>query len=770
VTSDARRAGTLINRAADLLDANEPRKALDLTGQALEQLEGDEDTSARLFAGRAHQVRAESYLRLDLTDETIAAYASAELALRGSAEDHVRCLHDAAITFANMGLDDLARQYIDIGVGVSTKLRGPYHEDFVRLQLQLEVYDERSYRDFVRRVRVASEQARDGKASGALQHRMAAAVCEFGSPDEIREIFPLLEALYRENDRLERQIIVLSPLAFLAREPERVTDGLSAAIENVVSRLDSTVETELRAEAYLAFAVVLWSRGQLDQAVGAALEAVALFTASVWHVGSSVVRMMTGDHHSTARHIALLLACEARDGALAAELIESARLPALPDVSDASQKIVYLDASGRRDVTHRPLGPLHPIVVAGRARVAEHYPDSMPVGEPIDLDASIEAVGGTECWWWGSWLGADGYRFWAVRTPEGTYECGGAGDAPGSQLLRAALDATPAAGVKGAAMHGVFSATYRGEEAFSVELGELLIPAPIGEAARKAAGARTTLSVVVASNYLSTLPVVLLGVGALLDGRPARLLEVATVRMAPPLALLASLEPLPRRALPYPIGVVCHDHSDSLEFTGLPTRGHVLGGPRFCARNPGAELATLENLVAALRAIPDERSILAYCGHARRGELGPDLQSNIPLVDGQLTAEHIFTGEIGAAAIPFPERILLAACGSAGSGGTGSGEWLGLTAAALSAGAREVLATAWTIWDLPVTQDLDGALLSALENEQDVAEALRRVQLERLRDWRGAKCDYSELPILHGATEAFPLVWAAYYYIGRPCR
>ena len=768
LSPEVRRAGALVNRAADALDARQPETALELTKGALELLEKDESPLARELVGQAHHVRAEAYLLLDLMDRVISEYAEAEAALRGSGENHVRCLHDAAIAFANMGLDDLARQYIDIGVSASGRVRGSYHEDFVRLQLQSAAYDRDDYREYARRLRHAAERAQGRPARTALLHRMVGAVLEFGAPAEVKDMFPVIEELYQESDGLEYQIKVLGPLALLARDPQRVPDGLAVAVRDVISRMNLTIETEMRAEAYLAFAVVLWSRGESTEAVDAALEAVALFTASVWHVGASVVRMMTDDHRKTARHVALLLACDVQDGALAAELIESARLPALPDTSDASQRIAYLDPSGVRDVTHRPLGPLHPVTVAGRSRIASHYPQTVSVGEPIDLDSNIDAVGGSGCWWWGSWLGSNGYRHWAVRTPDGAYDCGGRGDDSGSRLLREALDATPLRGAGTTAEHGVFSATYRDEEGFSVQLGEVLIPEPIRQAAGRAAETRTVLSLVLASNYLSMLPVALLGAGAVADGRPVRLLEVATVRMAAPVALLSGLAAVAPRTLPYPIGVVCRDHTDELEFAGLPARGHVLAGPRFCERNPAAELATVENLVSALRAIPDRRSIFAYCGHAAAGELGSDLQSNIPLVDGRLTADRIFTGTAEAAPVPFPERVLLAACGSAGSAGAGSGEWLGLTAAALSAGAREVLATAWPIWDLPVTRDLDRALMHALESEDDLAGALRSIQLDRLREWRASDCDFSEARIPHDSPEPFPLVWAAYHYFGRP--
>ncbi|WP_425558397.1 CHAT domain-containing protein [Kribbella ginsengisoli] len=111
---------------------------------------------------------------------------------------------------------------------------------------------------------------------------------------------------------------------------------------------------------------------------------------------------------------------------------------------------------------------------------------------------------------------------------------------------------------------------------------------------------------------------------------------------------------------------------------------------------------------------------------------------------------------------------MLSACGSAGSGGGGSGEWLGLAAAVLWAGAREVVATAWPIWDLPFTRDFDLRLADALRSPDSAAASLRKLQLECLAQWRASTHDLTSdrnlPPHLH--SHAFPLVWAAYQVVG----
>ena len=59
-------------------------------------------------------------------------------------------------------------------------------------------------------------------------------------------------------------------------------------------------------------------------------------------------------------------------------------------------------------------------------------------------------------------------------------------------------------------------------------------------------------------------------------------------------------------------------------------------------------------------------------------------------------------------------------------------------------------------------------LLSALEQRQDVAAELRRVQMDYLAAWRATSDDSRQLELHGDATEAFPLVWAAYQYVGVP--
>jgi tetratricopeptide (TPR) repeat protein len=768
-------AAVLVNRAADRLEYDDkPSEALRLTRRALRLIGRKTAPLAQAHAGRAYHVRAESYLKLDRLDDAISAYSKAERYLRGRyIELYVRCCHDAAVTFANMGLEELARSYAHRGQAVASKVPGPYAGDFDRLLLELEECTADTYREYAARMRDRAADAHDSEEAHRALLRLALATCEFGSRSEIQASFEVIEALYRGSRSVEQRVATLAPIAFLARRLQPVSDALLVASEEVVSQLAPVADTRLRAEATLTYAVALWSRGRREEAVDAALGSVALFNVEVWRTGASVVRLLTGGHRNTAQDIALRLACELDDGVLAAELIESARLPALPDPSAAHQTITVATPQGDIEVARRPLGPLHTIAVAGRSRIAGHYPSDVPVAAAIDLDAVTRAIGGTHAWWWGSWLGAYGVIFWAVRTPDGSYACGVQDDAAAGAKLVAAHNAMTTASSEAAA-RGAFTATPAGEEAFSAELGALLIPPNLRECLRRAASdtircheGQAPISLVIASNYLSEIPLILLGVGRAEAGLMLRIIEGAVVRLAPPAALVSRLPTRVAPCSPLPVSVICRDPTDEFPYAQLYAECQcLLAGRQFCKDHPSAKLATPHNLVAALRSVDSAQSVFAYCGHAGKGRLGPDLESYIPLVDGILTAESILAGDANGDPIPIPERVLLAACNSSGSSGTGSGEWLGLAAAMFNAGAREILATCWPIWDFPVTSEIDNALLQVLTKDNDVAASLRAIQLRFLDRWRSCDADYSVKFPGPSAPEPFPLVWAAYHCFG----
>ena len=305
------------------------------------------------------------------------------------------------------------------------------------------------------------------------------------------------------------------------------------------------------------------------------------------------------------------------------------------------------------------------------------------------------------------------------------------------------------------------------EEAFSTALGLALIPDDLRQALADAIFDRRPLSVVLAGNFLALLPVALLGF-ATPERTFVRVLEAAIVRVAPPAVLIdrvGSRDPV-ATAL-NPLHVACVDPRDDLPNSHRPPDGArvVLGGDPD-KRDGSATLAALAAALAPLR--PGQPGLLYYSGHAVNDGLGGDDQDALALAGKDVLSAHALFSE--DAPLPMPARVQLSACSSAGATGAGGGEWLGLTAAVLWRGARQVIATNWPIWDTPFTADFDHRLADELQRAADPAAALRELQLEALAQWRLSEHDLSDreddgLP--GSASELpFPLIWAAYTCVG----
>jgi hypothetical protein len=187
--------------------------------------------------------------------------------------------------------------------------------------------------------------------------------------------------------------------------------------------------------------------------------------------------------------------------------------------------------------------------------------------------------------------------------------------------------------------------------------------------------------------------------------------------------------------------------------------------------------------------LPDRAGLLTYAGHAYPGH--PDtpatgglvLASPRPVASAQhagsgsgpgdaatgaerlLTSRELLPGAREQFPYQFPARVLLSACSAAGFGQTSQsvpgldGEWLGVAAAVMQAGADEVVATLFDLVDSRGTARFEDRLASLLLTTPDAAAALRRTQIETLGEWR-ARPSYPE--------NVAPLIWAAYACLGGP--
>jgi hypothetical protein len=165
--------------------------------------------------------------------------------------------------------------------------------------------------------------------------------------------------------------------------------------------------------------------------------------------------------------------------------------------------------------------------------------------------------------------------------------------------------------------------------------------------------------------------------------------------------------------------------------------------------------ATADDLRDALAKIqPQQPGIFFYSGHVSPGQVPGGLEMALELNGLEwLTAAEWF-GVTERPRLPAPSRVLFSACNSSGAAGAGGGEWLGFGAALLSAGARQVVGTAWPIPDRPYTAWFERRLLERMQHEEDVAAALSALQREAARRWRS------------GDAEAWPIIWASYQSVG----
>jgi hypothetical protein len=771
------RAARLINRALDLFEVGgADEESLGLTERALGLLERDRESPLnRVHKGRAHQLRAEIFLRNSGVDLAIEEYAKAESEFKQDGQDqehYVRCVHDAAITFKNLGLDDVARHYAVLAETHSAGVGGRYESDSKRLALIASEVDATSYKERVSELAEMVSKTDDLREGRSLFHQMASLLLEFGDDDEVDDALNMLASMVEDVSDIGQRVAILAPIGYLARRIRPLPEAILTASISLLHDLPESADLVLKGEAHLVRAVAKWSTGDIAGALDQALMAVALYECHTWNIGSSVVRLMTGNESSTARSIALDLASISSDARLVAELIETARFPALPDFETDTVASSYVRNDGEiTNVAMRRMQPVHPIEVDYRSRLAPFYPSNLPLAQPLNLDAAIERVGGKKAWWWGAWLGPEGRRYWAVRDDEGFYHCGSEGhgfDDDEWTLILSAMRMTPSLGSSADAQVGSFNESPAREEKLSIRLGKAVIPEIVRNAAQASTvnpgiDRRTPPSLVVSGNYLSMLPLPLLGVATTPTGRSIRLLEAFVIRVAPPITILDQIRANdPPEDLPVPLAVVCMDPKDNLANATLPTTGtRVLAGVETCLNIPGSMPATKLNLTQALKSIPDGRGVFAYSGHAGAGPSGGDLESAFMLADEPLSADALFRRVGGRPVVPFPNRVLLAACGSAGSSGSGSGEWLGLTAGALCSGAQQVLATAWPIWDTEFTRRFDAEILSVLCTQRDAAIGLRDVQLRCLDSWRETSSGSVD-----SSGVALPLVWCAYQHVG----
>ena len=539
---------------------------------------------------------------------------------------------------------------------------------------------------------------------------------------------------------------------------------LAEYVESISSRM-TVVDTDLWTPGLLTTRALVLAELDSGAALDLALKSVAKYDLYLLSLRSSETRRAVLVRGSgLARRVAFSIATSRGEHALAAELIESSRLQA-----ELSSWTIEQPGNSR-------LRNLCAISVAGTSRLSLHYDDVQVSVLPIE--ECIFAVGGPGAVWWGCWLERDSIQ-WALMV-DGCWSSGqevlhyeerrlkefvnALSQLPGSVDLP-----TDAAVRAEALLRGVWSRSPSAELLAATELGESLVPPALKQILIERSIGDNPVSLVMAGNLAGMLPVPLLSIYSDFP-HSVRLIEAAVPRIAPPSVVVATA--LARgqvAAESYRLLIACTDPTNELENSRrLDVRPmlHLAGDATASDR-----VATADNLRAALsRTAPGQPGIFYYAGHVRADGQGDQEDAFVMSGHAMLHAGEFFTPSSQEPLLGFPSRCLLSACQSSGAAGGGAGEWLGLSAALISAGASHVIATNWPIWDTPYTATLDNRILLALEDAVDPARALREIQLDCLNEWRRSRAlaaveDPSDL---FEAAEVLPLplIWAAYCCTG----
>lgn len=597
------------------------------------------------------------------------------------------------------------------------------------------------------------------------------------------------------------------------------------------------------ATAELVAADIQERRGQQGTALRHALTAVAHLDRSRYLLPTPRWRGDWVRSNEAAYGCALRLAATANDARLVAELVEAARLQAVPrpararDEADVGTLIPAFAESGepgRPDTGSADFRSMDTAALMSAAAQAALGADPLqpspvlsidgisllPHAEAtagrlrVDVSEQVTRLAGHHAWWWGAAI-ADGVYHWAVRGDD-QFICGSTAVAegtPGWQVLKNLIAATPdlQGHIPSDGPLGWIGADdpHSRERDFAWQLSEAFLPPPVREYAlqflqreQQAPDSSPFRLVVSLPAALSRLPVALLALQrpgsdpGLVD--VPRLVEAAVIHLAPSMALLSSITgrppvPEPGPEKPWPVLVSVVDPTDDLR------NAHAQGEPRVLLtgwqRLQGPDVtesqrtrpATKAELSKALRALPGRAGLLVYSGHAFPGYPDAPATGGLVLASPRpaepreqpasgaghddavagaqqlLTARELLSAEGEPSPYQFPARVLLSACSASGFGQTNQtapgldGEWLGVAAAVLQAGADEVIATLFDLIDVKGTARFENRLVALLMSTPDAAAALRTVQIEFLNGWRVKRTDLRAMS---------PLIWAAYACLG----
>lgn len=602
--------------------------------------------------------------------------------------------------------------------------------------------------------------------------RMQQLIVALLSRDRVSEDAPeILQAMKRAFGALPRgadasDLLVLAGTTFeLYWAGVSLPDWLGAELTAISHTCERDQRLDLLPDACVYLSAWHLSRGDIESGLRVALKSLATADEHFLTTSSSFMRFHKTRITDYGRILALSIAVKTGDSELAAELIESSRLQVLPDVGGAE---TFRHPSSIQ--VNSRVASYRPVSVGGRSRIGEHLTTiTTTTGQQAPVEYAAAAVGGTGAQWWGAWMSSE-RLYWSARIA-GEWSCGSL-SLSGTDNARPLLEAMESSFQNprlstNDILRGAWCATAESELSLSLRLADILIPPSLLRLLRSA---DEPLSIVVSGNVFSAVPVAAL---AFREGTSVvRLVERAVIRISPPAVLV---EVVSRRdataASKLPVLAACVDSRGDLPNSRLLPIGaeSALGTATEADLPP----ANRQNLEKVLRGIQKGRpGIFYYAGHVVSGGIVDGASDAFALAgDEVLTAQDIFESVQSIRPLQFPSKAIISACSSAGAGGSGAGEWLGLSAAMLMQGCDQVVASNWTLWDTAFTSRFDMALVEAIRSGRDAAAALRECQIHALREWEESSHDYSNfdkddaLPYSANA-KAFPLIWAAYCCMG----
>ena len=511
-----------------------------------------------------------------------------------------------------------------------------------------------------------------------------------------------------------------------------------------------------RAELEVFLATAHRSRGNPVEGLALATNALIDLDAVRHSIRTQRGRAVWAARFRAALELALEFAHETHNSLRVAELIELARVQAVPIVGTSSE-------------IEFGLAQAPTVRVRGQASVVR-YGSTRP---PADLETAAALAAGPEAWWLSYWATSTDL-YWSLLPSDNRTLHGRVSIEAGSELaallselrswLPMAVDGESGVAFDYRINASPLLSSPSAEREMSVRLGELLLPEVLRfELQRRAQANMEALALAISpAPEIGFVPWSLLAV--LTDEGDLRLVECTNWTLAPSASLLSATGDREPLAGPFPLRLAVLDPTDTPKAPDLPFARSIstlltadvdiLGG-----RHWTTNIATKPSLFEALSACPAKATVLFGC-HAVTSAEGQTSLGALVLAGTDNVATELLTAmEIvrGSSYATFPAQVCLQACDTTDLAAATSGEWLGLAPALLAAGARTVLTTSFPLVDHELqSNSTEDRLLASIARGDDLTTSVRREQLRGLAAWR---------ELADGATVNVvdaPLVWSAY--------